>query len=1182
MHTIRRGGKRSIRPALTLAILVATAFAIPAVAQAANCTLADFDYNGACGPEFETPAWGDASGWTDPSQYTTIHLADLTGDGVDELIGRGDDGIEVWEFDTTVGQWRQAIGKDGDPEVLGDFRSPLPSESGPSWTQAPYYDTIQTADLDGPGHGADIIARFPDGIRVYAYTPPSNTKNIDGGTWSVVATKGPFSNAEGGYNPEVYQTIHVIEPVGNQPAELVSQGAAYKWTGSGWTKIGPTLAPYQTDARYYLDNQVGTLTTPSADIAGASIYRTPDGVAAQYYNGSKWVQLGPAPTSGNSCQNVPANCSPFADNVGLDCPSSGSNDCLGGSPSYYETLRLAELDRGSQNEFLLARLKDGLHGYFLDPTSGWGPIKTLTDLKGDPATMPPGQWSSIRTGDVEDTHSFEQVLALDGKGLQTWSYKGDANTWTKLDPAVPLSLGGDMWNNNASYYSTIQVGDVTGDGHAAVVARGPFGIRTWFYNLHGNGGWTSWLPQDVSSYPQFSGGQAAALDALNSQAQPLLPNGDNTVRAYLTDENAPSSESLVALESGILKFARCSGQAPYSMCTPPPGSSGFTAADWTAAVNETLLEIGRVKTVDAFFKTLTAVRQELFITRGAQLDAIAMQLHVEAAAGNETTIEPSEIVHTIISILGAIAGENPLGVGLEIAGNLAGQLASGSPTLTSEKFDTTYADLKDQFADAVTDTNKTLLVQSQDVRQSYGLVELIDQLTTGHGLWSNPDLGGLTSADAEGFALWVYKQLLPTEYQRFYITNCRVAEPVVECDQPAQGPGVINGGGSTTNFTSLGPPVKRCAQAGGEFACNYSKAVLPSDLASKVFGALSATCDYKPPNAHTIWTNDCNLGVNAQSSVDLFAGPPNGWNFTSHPGDPVDDVGNITGKAVTGRRGQVTLTGKVALAPRFHVGSGELVGNRVLYEPGGVGELVRSSSGAPVGAVPLAGGHGGVLGGAPGGGASARLRIKAANANHRTVLLTLQGVNLRTPAACEQLPVSDRLATPHVALESQLRLMDGHSAHTVTLTGVWRCIRDRNLSITKLATVAPKPLKLRRGLAVSMAGPRKVTAGRTVTYRIRVRNTRRGTDRLATSLWDVVIQRKLTRKRRGASALRSSIVRLRELRRGKSRTLRFRVRIPRQISGTVCISAVASADSARSASARVCPHVARRARRRGR
>jgi hypothetical protein len=40
----------------------------------------------------------DAGGtdWTKPKHYLTIQLADLTGDGVVELIGRGQNGMQVW------------------------------------------------------------------------------------------------------------------------------------------------------------------------------------------------------------------------------------------------------------------------------------------------------------------------------------------------------------------------------------------------------------------------------------------------------------------------------------------------------------------------------------------------------------------------------------------------------------------------------------------------------------------------------------------------------------------------------------------------------------------------------------------------------------------------------------------------------------------------------------------------------------------------------------------------------------------------------------------------------------------------------------------------------------------------------------------------------------------------------
>ena len=63
-----------------------------------------------------------------------------------------------------------------------------------------------------------------------------------------------------------------------------------------------------------------------------------------------------------------------------------------------------------------------------------------------------------------------------------------------------LGLTGD-WLTDPAFFSTIQVGDVDGDGHADVIARGPYGIRTWFYNRPGNRGWGRYLPGGYAAFP---------------------------------------------------------------------------------------------------------------------------------------------------------------------------------------------------------------------------------------------------------------------------------------------------------------------------------------------------------------------------------------------------------------------------------------------------------------------------------------------------------------------------------------------------------------------------------------------------------------------------------------------------------------------------------------------------------
>jgi hypothetical protein len=326
--------------AAAVCVAVLLGFPAPGSARAADCSLSDLGYNGACGPQFEIPAWGDGAGWTKPSKYSTIQLADLTGNGVDELIARNDDGIEIWTFDTKLGQWRPAVDKNGNPEVLNDFRSPLPSESGPNWTQAAYYSTIQTVDLTGTGAHA-IIARFPGGMRVFRYTPPAGSKSIDGGTWSSTAA-GPFSDADGYTDPSLYLSIHTIDAGSGWPAMLLAQSKAgvvvYDWNGSGWVKQSPSpYGPYSADPALYLDLQWATVSVNGKTFP-AVVERNPDGVLVQYLSGGKWVVAGPQPNPGPFADEDPSADCGFSDNEAV-------GHCFGSSPSYYETLRFASIDR---------------------------------------------------------------------------------------------------------------------------------------------------------------------------------------------------------------------------------------------------------------------------------------------------------------------------------------------------------------------------------------------------------------------------------------------------------------------------------------------------------------------------------------------------------------------------------------------------------------------------------------------------------------------------------------------------------------------------------------------------------------------------------------------------------------------------------------------------------------------
>ena len=109
-----------------------------------------------CYPSLGT-SWGepiplgdmaDDQGWGSPEYYSTVHAADVNGDGKVDICGRGSAGFRCWlskgdsfEKDFVAAEWSNANG----------------------WNYPRYYETIRMPDLNGD-HKADICARDSGGI----------------------------------------------------------------------------------------------------------------------------------------------------------------------------------------------------------------------------------------------------------------------------------------------------------------------------------------------------------------------------------------------------------------------------------------------------------------------------------------------------------------------------------------------------------------------------------------------------------------------------------------------------------------------------------------------------------------------------------------------------------------------------------------------------------------------------------------------------------------------------------------------------------------------------------------------------------------------------------------------------------------------------------------------------------
>jgi hypothetical protein len=1204
-----RGGRFWPRLALTV-LLGAVSFALaPSTAVAAACPSLDTTYTGNCGPLFAVPNWTDAGGWTDPSKYSTIQLADVNGDGRDELIGRNDDGLEIFWFDTTLGQWRPQVDSGGVRQVLSDFASPPPwNESDPHSPARPqFYSTIQAADVDGQP-GEEILARFWDGMRVYKYVPPAGGNQIDGGTWNLQFSKGPFSDAAGWTDPSLYLTVHadpLADPTGGHVpipgvwSRKPSSDDSIAWfkavPGSGWQDMNQAMQnrvnAFGNDncgqPECYLDLKAWRLDGQLPMIVG----RPRTGVVGLMPEDNAWLGWwDPDPDA------------PFSDISGRDCQFNnapgdqtlpGNTDCLFMSPSYYETLQFADIDGDGAQE-MLARANDGLRAYrfvYQNPPAAdvvWVPMATLTGLAGAASDVPAGMWGSIRTGNI-DGQGGDEVLFLDrnGQGLRAYSYDPVQKAWTQLPANPSLALGSDPWLSHPEYFSTIQTGDVDGDGRDDVVARGPFGIRTWFYNRRGTGGWERYLPD---GYPAFAGGQQAAFQALTALAKTdgVIPETAASVRDVWASENAPQASDLQQLQQGLVSIANCTGPGPgnppsFQACTPPANSSGFTAGDWTAVVNEMLAENYAASEVVAFFAQLESMRTSLFIAEGAELPAIGENLGLQVAGGSSTQFNALELWSVIFGIAGSLAsvGGPEAGAPLSISSYVLSAIASSSPTAVSSFF-TTYAGLQSQFAQMVSEVDKAMLVQSQQVRQDAGLLGLVGQLRS-RGTWAL-DTIGMASAANQGFATWVYRALMPTIYDRWQVTNCFATSPTsTHYCVGASGTGVI---GNSHNFTtiglppttsSLGLPATPCIYHAntGSYLCRYDQNSPPADLMNRIWGNVSPQCNYKFTSG-TAWTFGCSAGVDVNTSVGQ-----NSWGFTSYSRTPAIDTAPaavaaardrrrapiVLGRPRVGRRragrGRAYLRADVAIPRSLRLAGATVTLHRLVFERGGHGELTRPRGGRAPRPLKLRRTAAGRFTASTTGRRRVGLVLRRVDRRARVALrLRISGPAFRAPRVCHALRAAIALDTPPLELESRLRISDGRTRRLVRLTHPLRCVRDRRGNMSRLVGVRPRRHATRGGLAVTLRGPRRVRPGTTARYVARLHNRRSGRDRLRSSLWDVTLL-----------AFRGRRTRISELRAGRSRSLTFTRRVPRTGRRRFCVDVVAAAPGARPARARDCSPV---------
>jgi hypothetical protein len=138
-------------------------------------------------------------GWDEPSQFTTIRMADVNGDGRADVCGRKRTGFVCWKSE-------------------GDHFSRV--IEGPEWSnergwdEANHYGTIRMGDVDGDGKD-DVCARSGGGMVCYRSNGNGFGARIDGPDWG---------NDQGWDDRENWSTIRLVDVNGDGRADLCGRG----------------------------------------------------------------------------------------------------------------------------------------------------------------------------------------------------------------------------------------------------------------------------------------------------------------------------------------------------------------------------------------------------------------------------------------------------------------------------------------------------------------------------------------------------------------------------------------------------------------------------------------------------------------------------------------------------------------------------------------------------------------------------------------------------------------------------------------------------------------------------------------------------------------------------------------------------------------------------------------------
>ena len=417
-----RRGMKWTAPAVLAVVLAGLTAPEPARAQS-GCPEANPVYTDACGPTFVLPGWGDAGGWSDPSQYSTIQLADCQR----RRQGRAARAQRPGPGDLVVRHERGAVAPAGRRERRCRWRCRTSGRRAPGETLATDLTSRSTTRRSRPptstAHGwkrswrASRTACMSTGTRLRRAS-----KSIDGGSWSLIVRREARSRRRRRSATPTRLLDDPLAVLRSPTGHYAGGGSRARWPSVGRSRSGAERLPWTAfvgavplnDASAIVaDAGCGTAVVLRGVPRHAGTSRTmPARVGRAHAERDQHAHRGTASTWGafpGSAQSSvrvgrsTAERRPFTDvpgGCGLPVRRGQRGDCLGSSPSYYETLQAATSTApGRRGPRSRQRRAAGQARW-----DGGGPTDRAADA--DRAgrrgvDVQPGEWGSIRTGDID-------------------------------------------------------------------------------------------------------------------------------------------------------------------------------------------------------------------------------------------------------------------------------------------------------------------------------------------------------------------------------------------------------------------------------------------------------------------------------------------------------------------------------------------------------------------------------------------------------------------------------------------------------------------------------------------------------------------------------------------------------------------------------------------------------------